>query len=83
MKPFVASGFNEIRSNVKPAHWRHIPSEQNVADDISRGLSVPEWSELGHTPQSSFGDQKANGQWKTHGMTLQLSSVCARRKPLE
>ena len=53
VKPFVASGVNEIRSNVKP------PSEQNVADDISRGLSVPELSELDHTPQSSFGDQKA------------------------
>ena len=62
VKPFVASGVNEIRSNVEPAHWRQILSEQNVANDISRGLSVPELSDFDYTPQSSFGDHKANGQ---------------------
>ena len=52
VKPFVASKVNEIRSNVKPVQWRHIPSEQNVADDISRGLSVPELSERwSHAPE--------------------------------
>ena len=45
LKPFVASRVGEIRSNVKPVQWRHIPTKDNVADDVSRGLSVPELSE--------------------------------------
>ncbi|XP_028404826.1 uncharacterized protein LOC114527396 [Dendronephthya gigantea] len=44
LKPFVASRVGEIRSNVKPAQWKHIPTEQNAADDVSRGLSVPDLS---------------------------------------
>ena len=35
----------EIRNNVKPVQWRHIPTEKNAADDVSRGLSIPELSE--------------------------------------
>ncbi|XP_028403398.1 uncharacterized protein LOC114526095 [Dendronephthya gigantea] len=34
----------EIRSNVKPVQWKHMPTEQNPADDVSRGLSVPDLS---------------------------------------
>jgi hypothetical protein len=44
VKPFVASRVGEIRSNVKPVQWKHIPTEQNPADDVSRGLSVPDLS---------------------------------------
>ena len=44
LKPFVASRVGEIRSNVKPVQWKHIPTEQNPADDVSRGLSVPDLS---------------------------------------
>ena len=40
LKPFVASRVGEIRSNVEPTQWRHIPTDDNVADDVSRGLSV-------------------------------------------
>ena len=36
----MSSQVAEIRSNVKPAQWKHIPSDHNVADDISRGLPV-------------------------------------------
>ena len=45
LKPFVASRAGEIRNNVKPVQWRHIPTEENVADDVSRGLSIPELSD--------------------------------------
>ena len=44
LKPFVAARVGEIRSNVKPVQWNHIPTEQNPADDVSRGLSVPDLS---------------------------------------
>ena len=45
LKPFVSSRVGEIQSNVQPAQWKHIPSEHNVADDVSRGISVAELSE--------------------------------------
>jgi hypothetical protein len=38
-KPFVSSRVREIQRNVQPCQWRHIPSENNVADDLSRKLS--------------------------------------------
>jgi hypothetical protein len=44
LKPFVSSRVGEIQSNVQPVQWRHIPSEHNVADDVSRGLPVAELS---------------------------------------
>lgn len=39
-KPFVSSRVGEIQSNSDPSQWRHIPSEENVADDLSRGLHI-------------------------------------------
>ena len=79
VKPFVASGVNEIRSNVEPAHWRHIPSEQNVANNIARGLSVPELSDLGYTPQSSLwpmDDAAAiEREWKTQTVRMIWNSI--------
>ena len=37
-KPFVSSRVAEIQTNCDPSTWRHIPSEHNVADDLSRGI---------------------------------------------
>ena len=39
-KTFVSTRIGEIQSNSDPAQWRHIPGEVNVADDVSRGVSV-------------------------------------------
>ena len=41
-KPFVSVRVGEIQSNSDPSLWRHIPSEHNVADDVSRGIPVQE-----------------------------------------
>ena len=41
-KQFVSSRVGEIRRNSDPKQWRHIPSESNVADDVSRGTAVQE-----------------------------------------
>eukprot|EP00794_Sanderia_malayensis_P018504 gene18504-20362_t len=41
-KPFVSSRIGEIQSNSIPGQWRDIPSEDNVADDLSRGIKVQE-----------------------------------------
>jgi hypothetical protein len=43
-KPFVSSRVREIQSNVQLCQWRHIPSENNVADDVSSGITVGELS---------------------------------------
>ena len=34
----------EIQSKSDPSQWRHVPGELNVADDLSRGISVKELS---------------------------------------
>lgn len=39
-KPFVSIWIGEIQNNSDPAQWRHIPGELNVADDVSRGITV-------------------------------------------
>ena len=39
-KQFVSSRVGEIQSISDPKQWRHIPGEANVADDVSRGISV-------------------------------------------
>ena len=39
-KPFVSVTVGEIKENSDPAQWRHVPGEQNVADDVSGGISV-------------------------------------------
>ena len=64
VKPFVSSAVNEIRSNVKAAQWRHIPSEKNVTDDMSRGLSVPSCPSLVTHPRVLLATKKriANGR---------------------
>lgn len=39
-KPFVSARVGEIQTNLDPNQWKHIPGEENVADDVSRGLHV-------------------------------------------
>ena len=41
-KQFVSARVGEIQSNSDLRQWRHIPSESNVADDVSRGIAVEE-----------------------------------------
>lgn len=41
-KPFVSARVGEIQSNTNPGQWKHIPSEHNVADDVSRGIYAEE-----------------------------------------
>ena len=41
-KPFVSSREGEIQSTTDPNQWNHIPSEDTVADDLSRGMRINE-----------------------------------------
>ena len=44
-KPFVAARAGEIQNNSELTQWRHIPTDHNSADDVSRGISVKELSQ--------------------------------------
>ena len=42
LKPFVGIGVAEIQSTWPSSNWHYVPSPLNVADDLSRCLSVDE-----------------------------------------
>ena len=44
-KPFVSSRVGAIQSNTDLNQWKHIPSDDNAADDLSRGVTrqMEEW----------------------------------------
>ena len=39
-KAFVSSRIGEIQTHTDPCQWKHVPGDQNVADDATRGISV-------------------------------------------
>ena len=41
-KPFVANRVGEIQSSTDPEQWRHVPTNQNPADMLSRGMKAIE-----------------------------------------
>ena len=41
-KPFVSSRIGEIQSTSEPSNWSHCPTEHNVADDITKGITIEE-----------------------------------------
>ena len=41
-KPFVSARISEIQNKTDPNQWQHIPGNDNVADDVSRGISAQE-----------------------------------------
>ena len=44
-KPSVANPIGEIHSNTSPEQWHHIPSSQNPADLLTKGILAVEMSE--------------------------------------
>ncbi len=44
-KPFVSARVEEIQNNSDPSQWKHIPGTHNVANDVSRGITVQEVNE--------------------------------------
>ena len=44
-KPFVSIRVSEIQNDTDPSQWRHIPGVNNVADSLSRGISVEQLEE--------------------------------------
>ena len=53
-KPFVANRVGRIHGATDPAQWRHVPSKENPADLLSRGLTATQLSQSGqwwHGPE--------------------------------
>ena len=44
-KPFVSCRVGEIQYNTKPSDWSHCPTLLNVADNLTKGISVTEMNE--------------------------------------
>ncbi|KAJ8031913.1 hypothetical protein HOLleu_25277 [Holothuria leucospilota] len=60
-KPFVSARVGEIQTVTDPSQWFYVPNEHNVADDVSRGISVEQlkgrWEcgpEFLHTPEEEW-----------------------------
>ena len=47
-KPFVANRIGEIQSATKPKQWRHVPTTENPADYVTRGLNITEMANCQH-----------------------------------
>ena len=41
-KPFVSCRVSEIQSSSNPADWYHCPTAENVADDLTKGITPKE-----------------------------------------
>ena len=39
-KPFIANRVGEIQTSTRPEQWRYIPTAQNPADCVTRGMSA-------------------------------------------
>jgi hypothetical protein len=80
LKPFVSSRVGEIQSNIQPVQWRHIPTEHNVVDDVSRGLSVAELSgRRKNGPPFLHLYRKKNAQQRAQTLTRTKLKENARR----
>nr|XP_054761134.1 uncharacterized protein LOC129267449 [Lytechinus pictus] len=47
-KMFVATRVGEIQGSTNPSHWRHIPGDVDVADDLTRGLNADQLNDRWH-----------------------------------
>lgn len=43
LKQFVANRVSKIQQHTRPDQWSHVPSQDNAADILSRGASVPDF----------------------------------------
>jgi len=44
-KPFLVNRVREIQNSTNPIQWRHVPTESNPADLVSRGIKVAKLTE--------------------------------------
>ena len=87
-KPFVSVRVGEIQNNTDPSQWKHIPGELNVADDVSRGISVRSLAERWQhgpkflcLPENQWPqDWSNNDQPEVEEECRKVNNVCAQIK---
>jgi hypothetical protein len=77
-KPFVSSRVAEIQSNSNPLEWSHCPTDFNVADDLTKGLTVHEIN-VRWLPGPEF-LQFNEEQWPTQRGTPNMKEVNKERR---
>ena len=70
MKPFVANWVAEIQRKSDPAQWRHVPGEQNPADDATRGLDLKNLSAESRWFQGPAFLHEGETSWPSEGRLL-------------
>ena len=83
----LSARVGEIQSNADPSEWKHIPGEENVADDISRGIYVGDlngrWSngpEFLQKPEELWPQEVAKPVSEEHLELRQNKTVCEVKK---
>lgn len=81
LKTYVANRVTTIQDYTEKATWRHVPSSDNPADMLSRGIEVTEWnsSDLWWHGPSWIGDQRRWPVQPTHRVdsTLEMKTTAA------
>ena len=72
-RPFVSTRVAEIEDNSKPMEWSHCPTDVNVPDDITKGISVEEIN-VRWLPGPQFLHLKEE-QWPTERGTPNIKEV--------
>ena len=70
MKPFVANRVAEIPRKSDPGQWRHVPGEQNPADDATRGLDLKNSSVESSWFQGAAFLREGETSWPSEGRLL-------------
>ena len=79
LKPFVANRVAEIQRKSDPAQWRHVPGEQNTADDATRGLDLKSLSAKSRWFQGPAFLHEGETSWPSESR-LQLSDCSEEGK---
>ena len=77
-KPFVSARVGEIQNNLDPSQWKHIPGEENVADDVSQGLHVQQLMRRWMNGPEFL--KLPEGQWPVQTATLHQEEDMERRQ---
>ncbi|CAK9816560.1 hypothetical protein ANTQUA_LOCUS9005 [Anthophora quadrimaculata] len=78
LKPFVANRISKIQNSSKPSQWRHIPSEHNPADILSRGANPAVFMETNTWFQGPSWINQSEDTWPQH--KLQEINIPDKRK---
>ena len=79
-KPFVSCRIGEIQSNSEPSEWKYCPTQLNVADDLTKGISVKDLT--GRWINGPAFLKQPESEWPSQQRSVDMTEVNKeRRKP--